>query len=195
MSSPRKWVLSVPDLTNVYSPKTVAPRDEYVFENDEFVLVLNRTYVHHNALMLSTTTGNATRQRIGNFCSIPEGDFTFLNIVVDLQTTSYQDVRASRTDLVEAVKLWAANVQIPRKTGTRLYALKRPVVGWRASVKHSGYILRFDIAVSNSVWYSKFRSCELNFDDNFAEFNNSLVDHINKVLPSYRINFKKVNFK
>lgn len=195
MSSPRKWVLSVPNLANVYKPADVAPRDEYVFENDEFVLLLNQTYVHHNTLMPSFTTGSTARQRIGNYCSIPENDFTFLNVVVDLQTKSYQEVRASRTDLVEAVKQWAADVKIPRKSGTRLYALKRPVVEWRDSATHSGYILRFDIAVSNSVWFSKFRSSELDFDDYFAEFNNSLVDRINKVMPLHRINFKKVNFK
>lgn len=184
MSSPRKWVLSVPDLSNVFTPKDIAPREEIVFENNEFDEMLNHVYQQYYQYLPSYFKGLITPTSPPKLITynMINSDFTKLNVVVELQTTLYQTIRAFRTELVEAVKDWAADVTIPNYRGTRLHALKRPVVEWND--KLSKYVIRFDIVLSNIVFYSKFRTNQLDFEQYLTQQSDWLLDKINAVLPT-----------
>lgn len=191
MSSPRKWVLSVPNLTNVYTPIDIAPRDEVVFENNQFDDVLNHVYAQHYHHLPSYFKGIVapTSHPTVVTNNMINSDFTLLNVVVELRTGSYQTIRAFRTEIVEAIKNWAANVTVPTCRGIRLYALKRPVVEW--SNKDGGYVVRFDIVFSNIVSYSKYRTNLLDFDQHLSKQQELLKCKIDAVIPVAGITIKK----
>ena len=145
MTSPRFWVTTVPDLTNVFSPV-----DEYIInetvQQQEFAAKLDLLGYASNILSTSNSAG-----KISNIYSF--------NIEVELGISDYRTMRAIRTAVIEDIKNCIKHCNAKGRRGKRSFTMKRPVMVYNHN-KHC-YVVCFKVNCIDTIYFSLKRHIQV----------------------------------
>lgn len=139
MTSPRFWVVTTPDLTNVYSPV-----DEYVIHESvhQSELSGNLELLGQIASIITAGSNNA-----GKINSIYKFD-----VQIELDITDYSIMRAVRTLIIEDIKNCIKHCNAKGRRGKRAFTMKRPIVVYN---KYKNcYVVCFKVNCVDTVFYS-----------------------------------------
>ena len=145
MTSPRFWVVTTPDLTNVYSPI-----DEYVIQE-----TVHQSELSGNLELLgqvvSITAGSNNAGKINSI-------YTF-DVQIELDITDYSIMRAVRTLIIEDIKNCIEHCNAKGRRGKRAFTMKRPVVAY--DYNKQCYVVCFKVNCIDVVFYSLKRQIQV----------------------------------